>query len=178
MKYFFCPKCGDKLNLVERDHKPRLQCGACDFIFHQNAKPTASVLLENEKGEVLLTRRAVDPLKGYWDTAGGFCEEDEHPEDAARREILEELGVEVELTGLIGIFMDRYGDCGDWTINLYYRGHIKSGEIKPTDDIDACQWFSLDNLPNVAFKSGQLALDTLKKTRTNGLDKLGKGGKV
>ena len=136
IKYSFCPKCGDKLKISKHENKPRLQCGACGFIFYQNAKPTASVLIENDKGEILLTQRAIEPLKGYWDTAGGFCEEDEHPEIAARREIKEELGVEVELTGLIGIIMDRYGDDGDWTINMYYSGRIKSGEIKPADDID------------------------------------------
>ena len=165
MKYSFCPKCGDKLKIVNHDNKPRLQCPACLFIFYQNAKPTASVLIENDKGEILLTRRAIEPLKGYWDTAGGFCEEDEHPEDAARREIKEELGVEVELTGLIGIFMDRYGDSGDWTINLHYSGRIKGVEIKPADDIDGYEWFSIDRLPKVAFASGQFALDALKKLR-------------
>ena len=165
MKYSFCPKCGDKLKIVNHDNKPRLQCASRGFIFYQNAKPTASVLIENDKGEILLTRRAIEPLKGYWDTAGGFCEEDEHPEDAAKREIKEELGVEVELTGLVGIFMDRYGDNGDWTINLHYSGRIKGGDIKPADDIDGYEWFSIDRLPKVAFASGQFALDALKKLR-------------
>ena len=165
MKYSFCPKCGDKLKIVNHDNKPCLQCAFCGFIFYQNAKPTASVLIENDKGEILLTRRAIEPLKGYWDTAGGFCEEDEHPEDAARREIKEELGVDIELTGLIGIFMDRYGDSGDWTINLHYSGRIKGGDIKPADDIDGYEWFPIERLPEVAFKSGQWALDALKKLR-------------
>ncbi|TAN57391.1 NUDIX domain-containing protein [Patescibacteria group bacterium] len=165
MKYSFCPKCGDKLKSVNHENKTRLQCSACGFIFYQNAKPTASVLIENDKGEILLTRRAIEPLKGYWDTAGGFCEEDEHPEDAARREIKEELGVDVELTGLVGIFMDYYGDGGDWTINIHYSGRIKGGDIKPADDIDGYEWFPLDSLPEVAFESGQSALDTLKKMR-------------
>lgn len=177
MKYSFCPKCGNNLQIVNHENKPRLQCGTCGFIFYQNAKPTASVLIENDKGEILLTKRAIEPLKGYWDTAGGFCEEDEHPEDAAKREIKEELGVKVELTGLIGMIMDRYGDNGDWTINMYYSGRIIGGEIKPADDIDGYQWFSLNSLPNVAFKSGQLALDRLKKIRAKESDKLGKAGK-
>ena len=96
MKYSFCPKCGNKLKIVKHENKTRLQCASCGFIFYQNAKPTASVLIENNKGEILLTRRAIEPLKGYWDTAGGFCEEDEHPENAARREIKEELGIDIE----------------------------------------------------------------------------------
>lgn len=177
MKYSFCPKCGKDLELFNEHGKDRLRCKNCGFVFYQNAKPTASVLLENEKSEVLLTRRAIEPLKGYWDTAGGFCEEDEHPEDAAKREVKEELGVDIELTELIGIIMDRYGDYGGWTINMHYSGRIKSGEIKPADDIDAYQWFSLDNLPEMAFNNGKQALDMLKKIRANGSDKLGKAGK-
>ena len=148
MKYSFCPKCGDKLKIVNHDNKPCLQCASCGFIFYQNAKPTASVLIENDKGEILLTRRAIEPLKGYWDTAGGFCEEDEHPEDAARREIKEELGIDIELTGLIGIFMDHYGDDGDWTINMHFSGRIKGGEIQPADDIDDYQWFPIERFPH------------------------------
>ncbi len=165
MKYSFCPKCGKDLEIFNEHGKDRLRCKNCGFIFYQNAKPTASVLIENDKGEILLTRRAIEPLKGYWDTAGGFCEEDEHPEDAARREIKEELGVDVELTGLVGIFMDCYGDGGDWTINLHYSGRIKGGDIKPADDIDGYEWFPLDSLPEVAFESGKSALDMLKKMR-------------
>ena len=166
MKHSFCPKCGNALRIIKHNGKEEMQCVKCGFIFYQNAKPTASVILENEKGEVLLTRRAIEPFKGYWDTAGGFCEESEHPEVAARREIKEELGVDIELTGLIGIFMDRYGNNGDWTINLHFSGRIINGEVKPADDIDACQWFSLNELPeNMAFINGKNALDALKKIR-------------
>ncbi len=156
MKYSFCPKCGGKLGGEQHP-----VCSSCGFVFYQNAKPTASFLLENDEGDVLLVRRAVEPFKGMWDTPGGFCEQAEHPEDAAKREAKEELGVDVELTGLIGIFMDQYGSGGDSTMNVFYTGKIIGGDIQTADDVDAYEWFPKSRLPRVAFENGRNALDTL-----------------
>ncbi|MDA2922538.1 NUDIX domain-containing protein [Patescibacteria group bacterium AH-259-L07] len=165
MQYTFCPKCAGKFQEI-KDNASHLQCIQCNFVFYQDSKPTASVILENDKGEVLLTRRAGEPFKGYWDLPGGFCELDEHPELTAKREMKEELGVDIELTGFIGIYTDHYPDQGDveYTLNIIYTGKIIQGELRPDDDVDACQWFSLNQLPaNIAFKNGQQALQELKK---------------
>ena len=159
MRYSFCPKCGQKYT-NEPTQSIHPKCQSCGFVFYQNPKPTASVFLENEKGEVLLVRRAVEPFKGEWDTPGGFCEENEHPEKTARREMKEELGVEIEIAGMVGIFMDTYGDGGDATMNIFYRGKITGGEIRVADDVDAYRWFS-KNIPRVAFENGRNALDAL-----------------
>ena len=148
--------------------------------FYQNAEPTASVLIENDKGEILLTQRAIEPLKGYWDTAGGFREEETSIRRLPfRREIKEELGVEVELTGLIGIIMDRYGDDGDATINMYYSGRIKKrgNKIQPTilTLINGFLWIVCQKW---LLKAGRHALDTLKKIAPKTLINWGKRGKA
>jgi 8-oxo-dGTP diphosphatase len=56
-------------------------------------------------GQVLLAQRAHEPLLGDWESPGGFVELGEHPGDAAVREVREELGLEVRLTGLLGIYV-------------------------------------------------------------------------
>lgn len=167
MQYTFCPKCAQKLKQM-KEYAPHLQCANCKFIFYQSSKPTATVILQNNKGEVLLTRRSIEPFKGYWDLPGGFCELNEHPELTAKREMKEELGVDVELTGFIGIYTDQYPDQGDMehTLNIIYSGKIIQGELHPADDVDACQWFSLEQLPvNIAFKNGRQALQGLKNQK-------------
>ena len=63
-----------------------------------------------------------------WDVPGGFVEPLEHPEQAVRRELLEETGLEVAVGELIGVFADVYGEDGVATFNLYYSASVLSGE--------------------------------------------------
>ena len=79
-----------------------------------------AVLAQDGAGRVLLGRRAVDPGRGLWDLPGGFCDPDETPEDAVRREFREETGAEVEPLAFLGHVVDRYGADGDHTLNCVY----------------------------------------------------------
>lgn len=165
----FCPKCGGNLEarIQKSDHVKRLVCSSCSFTFYQNPKPTASILLVDDK-KVLLVKRAIDPSKGEWDLPGGFIEEDEQPEAAIKRESMEELGVRVKITKFLGIFMDRYGYGGGSTLNIYYTGIILSGTLTPGDDICECRWFLPENIPaKMAFKNNDEALNLWKKQEAN-----------
>ena len=140
-----CPRCGAEL---ERD-AGRVACGGCGFVFYANAAPTASALCLDDERRLLLARRAHEPFRGLWDTPGGFVEEDEHPLDALRRELLEETGLEVEPLEFFGVWVDRYGPGEDdrVTMNLFWTVRVVGGEPRPADDVDALHWFPLDGLP-------------------------------
>ena len=73
---------------------------------------------------MLLARRAVAPLRGYWDVVGGFVEPGETADHAARREVREELGVDVRLERLLGILPGVYGPEKKATLNIYYVGQL------------------------------------------------------
>ena len=168
--YHFCPKCGGSLGnrYVDGDKHERLVCANCGFIFYQNSKPCASALLEKD-GRVMLVRRAVEPYKGCWDIPGGFLENGEHPEDGVVRELLEETGLTIEPTEILGIFMDiyAYGDGGDHTLNFFYTARIASGEPTPASDVDAIGWFGPHEIPeNVAFACCRQALDAWIQQRS------------
>lgn len=123
---YYCLKCGGCLKetfLKEEKHQ-RLKCQKCGFVFYQNSKPTSSALIMSG-GKVLLGKRKINPAKGAWDIPGGFLELGEHPEDGLRREIREELGVEIKIKKLLGIFMDTYGKEGYATLNICYVVEIK-----------------------------------------------------
>ena len=109
-------------------------------------------------GRLLLIRRAIDPWRGCWDIPGGFCEPDEHPVDAVVREVREEVGLDVRVTGFLGMWMDTYGggDGGappDATLNCYYLATVDDGvaAVDPREATEAA-WFAPDALPDdIAF---------------------------
>lgn len=115
---------------------------------YANPAPTASALLVDEDGRVLLTRRAGTPGEGLWDLPGGFIDEGEDALETLRRELREELGVEVEPGRLVGAPPDRYGDGGPWTVNFYWEARIVAGEPAPADDVADFSWFPRDGLPS------------------------------
>ena len=141
----YCPRCRTELVAGER----RVECPACGFVAYANSKPTASALVVDDRGRLLLTRRAVEPFKGDWDIPGGFLEEGEHPLDGIRRELREETGLEVEPLEFFGVFMDRYGgeSTAQATLNLLWTARVLGGEERPDDDVSELRWFAPDELP-------------------------------
>lgn len=101
--------------------------------------------------KILLIRRGNDPYKGCWALPGGYVEEGETIEAAARRELMEETNLSnVELTQ-----MKTYGDPGrdprGWTATVVFLGHVSTMGGKAGDDAKEAQWFSLRELPELAF---------------------------
>jgi 8-oxo-dGTP diphosphatase len=130
---------------------------------YAHSKPTASALVEDDEGRVLLARRAKEPFKGRWDIPGGFLDEGEHPLDGLRRELREETGLDVEPLEFLGVWMDRYGgdSTAEATLNFYWTARAAGGEAAPADDVDDLRWFACDELPSpdeLAFENVPLVL--------------------
>ena len=154
----FCSACGAPLVARTIDHRPRRVCPACGRIHWRNAKPCAGALVIRN-GKVLLIRRTIEPFLGYWDIPGGFCEVDEHPTETAVREVREETGLEIELTGLLGLWLDEYVSSA--TLNVYYLARPLSRQLHPGDDAEGAAWFAPSALPRlIAFANGRQALTT------------------
>ena len=163
----FCTQCGGRLEwkTLDDERHPQPVCTKCGHVEWQNPKPTVSALLTRRGSngvEVLMVRRARPPYQDAWDCPGGFIDPDEHPVDALRRELHEELGIEVEVGNFFGIFMDRYGPGGESTLNLYFEGSIDQGELRPASDVSEARWFPLSSLPpEIAFDNNRRALESL-----------------
>lgn len=122
--------------------------------------------------EVLLVKRAIEPAKGYWDIPGGFLESGEPPEIGAQRELLEETGLAIELTELLGFFMDVYGEEKEPVLNICYLARAVSGEARAGDDAAELAWFPLNKLPeNIAFAWEKEALELMAKRENERLAK-------
>lgn len=113
----FCIWCGSPT-----DGDVALRCTSCGRTHYLNSKISASAL--TVAGDNYLTvKRAAPPELGKWDLPGGFCEYGEDPADTAARETIEESGIKVAVSRLLGVFMDEYiePDGRPWpTINLIY----------------------------------------------------------
>lgn len=148
-----CPVCTGPLEQVvgEPGAQPHLECrGECGGAWYANPKPTANVLAERvDDGRLLLVRRARDPFLGCWDIPGGFVEDGEEASVAAVRELQEETGLDVRITGWVGVFGDRYGgDRGEHTCNLFWRGVVDEPDVAaPASDVSELAWFAPDELP-------------------------------
>jgi ADP-ribose pyrophosphatase YjhB (NUDIX family) len=157
----FCMQCATRLRSVKgRGVK---ECRRCGWVYWNNPKPTASVIVR--KGHrVLLAKRARAPLRGYWDLVGGFVEPGESAEEAAKREAREELGVSVELDRLLGTFPGAYGPGGIAVLDICYEGRIagRGARLEARDDIIAVTWAPLTNLPKRLPKTTRAALRKLR----------------
>ncbi len=134
-----------------------MACPACGWVHYEDPKVAVGVLILRAR-EVLLVRRIFEPYLAHWSIPAGFVNAFEDPAAAALRECREETGLTVELDGLFDILTGREHSRGS-DILLVYRANVLSGTLNPSDDADEAGWFSLDELPPLAFESTQRLLD-------------------
>ena len=137
-----------------------LVCERCGWRWYANPRPAAAVLLERHgDGEpepsILLLRRAVEPGLGDWDLPAGYLDPGESFEMAARRETREESGIEVELTGLVGVYHSAPANA----VTAVFRARARDDDTPVTLDFESSDhaWVPrsrvADWLPRVAFAS-------------------------
>lgn len=102
---------------------------------------------------VLLIRRKHDPFAGTWAMPGGYVEEMERLTDAARRELQEETGLEIDELEQLYTAGDPGRDPRGWTVTVAYLARVDADQLKPVaaDDAEEVAWFPLDELPQLAF---------------------------
>lgn len=122
--------------------------------------------------QVLLIRRGRPPFKDHWALPGGFVDVGETVEEAARRETKEETGLDVKLSGLLGVYSDPERDPrGHTTSVVYLAGPVPGADprdAKGADDAAQAQWFPLADPPRLAFDHDQILADAKRKRAARG----------
>lgn len=129
--------------------RERPVCPQCGWIYFADPKVAAAVLIEGDS-RVLLVRRVNQPYRGLWTLPAGFVDAGEDPARAAERECLEETGLSVRATHVLDVIAGREHDRGADFI-VVYHAEVLSGNLSPADDADRAEWFSMDQLPPLAF---------------------------
>ena len=157
-EFQFCPKCGDRLHTLNG----RLVCQGCGYIFYRN--PAVGVAVIVQKGRtILLGRRARGQYKGAWCIPCGHLEWGEEVRAAARREFLEETGLQVEV-GSVYTVHSNFHNPKSLTVGIWFRGTMIGGTLRAADDLDAVEYFPLDALPEpMAFPTDLLVLEQLRQ---------------
>lgn len=141
----YCSRCGSPLSLgeVPGEHRERLVCAACGFIAYVNPRLVVTTLPLTDSGELVLLRRAIEPAYGTWAQPGGFLEADETAIQGAVRETLEETGLIVAPTSIVGL----YSQPRSAVVVAVYEAMIIGGEAHVTDEALEVATFRPDALP-------------------------------
>jgi 8-oxo-dGTP diphosphatase len=114
---------------------PRMGVGAC---------------ILNERAELLLVLRAREPEKGTWSIPGGKVDPYERLEDTVRREMKEEVGLDIEVTGLLCMAETIRPEREEHWISAIYRASVAAGVARNMEEggaIVEIGWFPMDKLP-------------------------------
>ncbi|SRR5574344_478001 len=101
--------------------------------------------------KVLLVERAGEPYKGKWAFPGGFLNMDETAETGALRELQEETGLQPAFVEQLQTFTAVHRDPRGRVITIAFYALVKVTNVAAGDDAAQAKWFSLNQLPPLAF---------------------------
>jgi len=159
--YIYCPRCAGRM--VEQAVQGRMRpvCPSCGLIVYLNPRLVAAVIPVLHD-RIALVRRGMNPRRGSWVFPGGYVDQGENVEDAARRETWEETGLHVRLDRLLGV----YSQTGEDVVLVVYVGQVIDGVLTAGDEELEAAWFDANELPphdQLGFWSTVAALEDWKK---------------
>jgi ADP-ribose pyrophosphatase YjhB (NUDIX family) len=162
----FCPLCGGAVarRIIARDMREHPECQGCGFVFYLHPKLVA-VTIAVRDGRVLLARRAIEPAHGLWTFPGGYVDWGEDLAAAARREMREEVGLDLAPAGLVGVY--SYADAP--VVIVAYHARIPPGLEAEADthEVSEIGYFAREEIPwdALAFRSTREALEDWFRTQ-------------
>lgn len=148
--YKFCPRCKNKLVMIDRGHHDRLGCNKCGFVYYRNPVATVSVLIV-EGEHIVLGKRIHEPRSGKWAVPSGFIEYEDDFLTAAILETKEETGLDVEILAILNV-VTSFMEEGHY-LNIDLLAQPVGGELHAGDDMEIVDWFDPnESLPEMAFQ--------------------------
>jgi ADP-ribose pyrophosphatase YjhB (NUDIX family) len=154
--------CATALEIVDVAGRPRRRCPACGFVHWRNPGVGAAVVIRDDEGRLLLIRRAPGSTRaGYWAVPAGFVDYGEEVREAAARELHEETGLIAEIGDPVFV-ASNFHDPAKLTVGVWFAGTVIGGTLAPGDDADDVGYFSLDDLPPLAFETDEALIANLR----------------
>ena len=150
--YRFCPRCAGQFasRILRAGEPPRLVCQTCGLVFFLDPKVATGAVFCLDGG-ILLVQRAIEPSYGKWVFPGGYVDRGESVEGAALREVKEECGLDVRLTGLLGV----YSSVNNPVVLIAFKGEVTGGRLTVDEEGLAVRPFPPSEIPwnQLAFPS-------------------------
>jgi ADP-ribose pyrophosphatase YjhB (NUDIX family) len=167
----FCPRCG-AARAADNVGRSPLRCHVpeCGYTFYFNPTVAAACFVFDANGRVLLIRRAKDPSAGKLGVPGGFVDFGESAEEGMRREMREEVGLELTNVRFVASHPNLYlyRDVTYPVCDLYFAADaVAPADARPLDAVVSVEWRDLADIPDseIAFESMRVALAVLRATR-------------
>ncbi len=165
----YCPACGSG-DIFLGDMK-KVGCRDCSFTYYHNVAAAVAAILECDK-KVVLIQRAKEPGKGKLDLPGGFVDPKESAEEAVKREIKEELRIDLGEPGYLGSYPNiyKYEGVTYHTCDLFFYCKI---DALPTDfdrmEIEELFLINPLEIPDdkIAFESVKMGLGIFQSSESN-----------
>ena len=121
---------------------------------YRNPVPTVDSIIQRDS-QILLVRRKKEPFKDHLVLPGGFVNEGERVEDAAKREVKEETSLDIEVTDILGVYSEPKRDPRGHITSTVFIGKILLSnnkiDAKAQDDAAAIEWIDIEQADSVKF---------------------------
>ena len=108
---------------------------------------------EKQDLHVLLIKRKIEPFKGQWALPGGLVKDNENLDDAVKRELMEESGIQPDFLEQLYSFGNVGRDPRNRVVSVAFLGLVNPSyhNLYADSDAEEAQWFSISQLPDLAF---------------------------
>ncbi len=135
----------------------------------------AGTIIRDISSNILLVQEGKEHVKGQWNIPAGSIKEGEDPKDAAKREALEETGVEAELEGLAGVFFDESDYLDATVIVIVFHSTVSKNYIlKPEEGEEILETgaFTKEEIKEKDLRTPFIldAIEKVQNNRTKGLE--------
>jgi 8-oxo-dGTP diphosphatase len=123
---------------------------------------------QEQEISILLIKRKFEPFQKFWALPGGLVKDDESLEDAVRRELKEEAGIDVNYLEQLYSFGKPDRDPRNRVVSVAYFGLVRPADYQLSAETDAedVAWFNIKKLPRLAFDHKVILDMAIKRLRS------------
>jgi ADP-ribose pyrophosphatase YjhB (NUDIX family) len=158
-----CPECGISL-VTDPDTNPR-RCSTCGYFRRRLPTVGVAMVVRDDRGRILLGRRAHGPEANLWCIPCGRLEWDEAVRQAAERELLEETGLTARAGKVVAVH-SNFHDRKRQTVGIWFAAEDVNGTPHCADgELVQVGYFDPAHPPELAFPTDALVLAQLAEER-------------